>query len=122
MTNGGGIIKKIIRVLTVLLAGCDTPKVSLDLKGLSNIPAQTAQLTQPKFQIVMHPTGPEEYTFLLDTETGAAWQRPRFTNYSGDPVVWMIEDVVKFPLTGSGTSPRDWEKWTSLMKPKYSTK
>jgi hypothetical protein len=44
--------------------------------------------TPGRFQIVFSPTARAD-TFMLDTQTGKAWQFTRYTDLIGEPQVWL---------------------------------
>ncbi len=91
-----------ILFLMVVLAGCDKPIITIDLKGQPNIPAQPAP---PRFQLVMHPEFPGKFTFLLDTQTGAIWSPKTQVSLQGQPTAWTREDFVESPVPSSGQDP-----------------
>jgi len=84
-------------LLMVLLAGCDKPIITIDLKGQPSIPAQPAP---PRFQVVMHPEFPGKFTYLLDTQTGALWLKKEITDMEGNPTVW-VQEKFQDPLAPS---------------------
>lgn len=81
----------------LLLAGCDKPIITIDLKGQPNIPAQPAP---PRFQLVMHPEIPGKFTFLLDTQTGALWTPKKIVDLEESPTVW-VQEKFQDPLAQS---------------------
>lgn len=89
-----------VLLLTVLLAGCDKPIITIDLKGQPNIPAQPAP---PRFQLIMHPQFPGKFTYLLDTQTGALWHEVEITDREGNPTVWVQEEFQE-PLAGPSSA------------------
>ena len=84
----------------LLLAGCDRPIITIDLKGQPNIPAQPAP---PRFQLIMHPQYPGKFTYLLDTQTGALWQEVEITDREGNPTVWIQKEFQE-PLAGPSSA------------------
>lgn len=88
----------------LLLVGCDKPIITIDLKGQPNIPAQPAP---PRFQLVMHPEFPGLHTYLLDTQTGAIWNKTTVDTKT----IWLGEVVVNRPSQVSGEHPRSFEDW-----------
>ncbi len=89
-------------LLTVIVAGCDKPIITIDLKGQPSIPAQPAP---PRFQLVMHPEFPGQFTYLLDTQTGALWNHKKVTDVEGKPTVWVQETFQKPTVSNSALSP-----------------
>lgn len=87
--------------LMLLLAGCDKPIITIDLKGQPSIPAQPSP---PRFQLVVHPEFPGKFTYLVDTQTGAIWSPVTYTNLEGAPSVWVQEKFVK-SVSSSAQSP-----------------
>ena len=85
-----------ILTLMVLLAGCDKPIITIDLKG---------QPAQPRFQLVMHPEFPGKFTFLLDTQTGALWQQKEIIDLEGKPTMWTQELFQEPIVPRSALSP-----------------
>ncbi len=104
-----------ILFLTALLAGCDNPIITIDLKGQPNIPAQPAP---PRFQLVMHPEYPGEFTYLLDTQTGAIWSPVVSSDLEGKPTVWVEEEFLNPVVASSAQSPMSHEMFTTLHPPK----
>ena len=91
-------------LLMVLLAGCDKPIITIDLKGQPSIPAQPAP---PRFQLVMHPEYPGKFTYLLDTQTGALWHEVEITDREGNPNVWVQEEFQEPLAPSSAQNPID---------------
>lgn len=81
----------------LLLAGCDKPIITIDLKGQPNIPAQPAP---PRFQLIMHPQFPGKFTYLLDTQTGALWTPIEVAYLEGNPTVW-VQEKFREPISPS---------------------
>ena len=48
----------------------------------------------------MHPEFPGQFTYLLDTQTGALWLQKEITDLEGKPTVW-IQEKFKDPLAPS---------------------
>jgi hypothetical protein len=92
-----------ILTLMVLLAGCDKPIITIDLKGQPNIPAQPAP---PRFQLVVtNPDRPYLFTYLLDTQTGALWLQKEITDLEGKPTMWVREKFQDPVVPSSALSP-----------------
>lgn len=100
-------------LLMVLLAGCDKPIITIDLKGQPNIPAQPAP---PRFQLIMHPQYPGKFTYLLDTQTGAVWQEVEITDREGNPTVW-VQRMFQDPLVPSSAQNPIGQEMFSIMYP-----
>ena len=49
--------------------------------------------TAPRFQLFVNPNVRAD-TFLIDTVTGKIWERVTYTNYVGDPDVWVVMDRI----------------------------
>ena len=92
-----------ILLLMVLLAGCDKPIITIDLKGQPNIPAQPAP---PRFQLVVtNPERPYLFTYLLDTQTGALWRSTEITDLEGKPTLWVQEKFDTPVVSSSALNP-----------------
>lgn len=91
-----------ILFLMVVLAGCDKPIITIDLKGQPYIPAQPAP---PRFQLVMHPELPGKFTFLLDTQTGAIWRPRTHVDLEDQPTLWVQEEFDTPLVASSALNP-----------------
>jgi hypothetical protein len=85
-------LTRLLILLPVTVAGCDKPIITIEMKGQPP-PAQ-------RFQLVMHPEFPGQFTYLLDTQTGALWLQKEITDLEGKPTVW-IQEKFKDPLAPS---------------------
>jgi hypothetical protein len=104
-----------ILTLMVLLAGCDKPIITIDLKGQPNIPAQPAP---PRFQLVVtNSEMPNLFTYLLDTQTGALWQRAQYTDLKDKPSLWVQQEFVEPIVPSSPQSPIRFEALNILHPP-----
>jgi hypothetical protein len=91
----------------LFLAGCDKPIITIDLKGQPSIPAQPAP---PRFQlIVANSEMPNLFTYLLDTQTGALWQRGQYMDMEDKPSVWTQQMFVKPLAPSSAQDPMSFE-------------
>lgn len=104
-------MKQIVLVGVLLLAGCDTPNITIDLKGQPNIPAQPAP---PRFQLVMHPQYPGKFTYLLDTQTGAIWVPKEITDLEGNPTAWVQEEFQIPVVPSSAQDPMSNPLFTTI--------
>lgn len=100
-------------VIPAAVVGCDTPSITVDLKGQPNIPAQPAP---PRFQLVMHPEFPGRFTYLLDTQTGAIWTPKEITYLEGKPTMW-VQEKFKEPLAPSSAEYPMSDKIIDILYP-----
>ena len=106
-------MKQIVLAGVLLLAGCDTPSITIESKGQPNINVQPAS---PRFQLVMHPEFPGSFTYLLDTQTGALWTPKEITYLEGRPTVW-VQEKFKKPLAPSSAQDPMSETMLELFHP-----
>jgi hypothetical protein len=112
-------MRKLTALLVLVLAiGCNDPKVSVELKGQTAIPAP------PRYQIVINThknDGGNTEAFLLDTERGRVWMyRPL------DESTQMVNHFYPIEIVDSegviGQTPKDWFSLNDLLKAERDAK
>lgn len=105
-------------LVLVLVVGCNAPKVSVELKGQTAIPAP------PRYQIVINThkyDGGNTEAFLLDTERGRVWMYRPF-----DELKQMVNHFYPIEIVDNegviGQTPKDWFSLNALLKAKRDAK
>jgi hypothetical protein len=103
-------------LLPVIVAGCDNPIITIEVKGQPAIPAQPAP---PRYQLVVtNPDRPYLFTYLLDTQTGALWLQKEITDLEGRPTLWVQEKFKDPVAPSSAQNPMSNEILQILHPPK----
>lgn len=97
-------------LILVAVTGCDNQ--------IFTKKTQDEQPAYPRFQLVMHPSKPEEFTFLLDNQTGELWRRSKYTNFMQQPAVWTrekflnsLEDKIPDIHISTPLNPESFSEW-----------
>jgi hypothetical protein len=105
-------------LVLVLTVGCNDPKVSVELKGQTAIPAP------PRYQIIINTherTGANAEAFLLDTQRGRVWaygpynDKTKLVDHFG-PIDIIDEEGVM------GMTPENWHSFQEFIKAKRDAK